>query len=91
MSAHLSFDTLAFAKRPAAAGMRSRQARALAEALSDIVFDRLATRNDLRELEVATKAGLKEPEHRLTVRRGAMLTGSTALTVAILGTLSILA
>ncbi|HEX9964920.1 MAG TPA: hypothetical protein VGB04_08035 [Allosphingosinicella sp.] len=62
MTAHLSFDTLAFAKRLAAAGMASRQAQALAEALNDIVFDTLATKNDLRELEVATKASLKELE-----------------------------
>jgi hypothetical protein len=79
MTAHLSFDTLAFAKRLAAAGMQSRQAQALAEALNDIVFDRLATKNDLRDLE-----------HRLTVRMGAMITASMALTVGILGTLSIL-
>lgn len=90
MTAHLSFDTLAFAKRLAAAGMQSRQAQALAEALNDIVFDTLATKNDLRDLEVATKASLKELEHRLTVRMGAMITGSMALTVAILGTLSVL-
>jgi hypothetical protein len=79
MTAHLGFDTLAFAKRLAAAGMQSRQAQALAEALNDIVFDTLATKNDLRDLE-----------HRLTVRMGAMITASMALTVAILGTLSIL-
>lgn len=90
MTAHLSFDTLAFAKQLAAAGMQSRQAQALAEALNDIVFDTLATKNDLRELEVATKAGLKELEHRLTVRMGAMITASMALTVGILGTLAIL-
>lgn len=101
MTAHLSFDTLAFAKRLAAAGMQSRQAQALAEALNDIVFNTLATKNDLRDLEVATKAGLKDLEvatkvglkdleHRLTVRMGAMITASMALTVGILGTLSIL-
>ena len=89
MSAHLSFDTLAFAKRLAAAGMASRQAQALAEALHDIVFDTLATKNDLRELEVATTASLKELEHRLThnltVRMGAM----NAATIAILSALKI--
>jgi hypothetical protein len=92
MTAHLSFDTLAFAKRLAAAGMDSRQAQALAEALNDIVFDTLATKSDLRELEVATKAGLRELEHRLrnslTIRTGAMIAGSTALIVAVLGTLN---
>jgi len=92
MTAHLSFDTLAFAKRLAAAGMDSRQAQALAEALNDIVFDTLATKSDLRELEVATKASLRELEHRLThsltVRTGAMIAGATALIVAVLGTLA---
>jgi hypothetical protein len=117
MTAHLSFDTLAFAKRLAAAGMESRQAQALAEALNDIVFDTLATKSDLRELELATNTGFKEQEarfkeqesrfreletkletglkdleHRLTnsftVRTGAMIAGSTALIVAILGTLN---
>ena len=92
MTAHLSFDTLAFAKRLAAAGMESRQAQALAEALNDIVFDTLATKSDLRELEVATKTSLNELEHRLTnsltVRTGAMIAGSTALVVAVLGTLA---
>jgi hypothetical protein len=117
MTAHLSFDTLAFAKRLAAAGMESRQAQALAEALNDIVFDTLATKSDLRDLELAMSAGFKEQdgrfkeqdgrfreletrlenglrdlEHRLTnsltVRTGAMIAGSTALIVAILGTLN---
>lgn len=91
MTAHLSFDTLAFAKRLAAAGMDSRQAQALAEALSDIVFDTLATKSDLRDLEVATKTSLRELEHRLTnslmARTGAMIAGATALIVTVLGTL----
>jgi hypothetical protein len=81
MSAHLSFDTLAFAKRLAAAGMDSRQAQALAEALNDIVFDTLATKNDLRELE-------HRLTNSLTIRMGAMIAGSTALVVAVLGTLN---
>jgi two-component sensor histidine kinase len=99
MTAQLSFDTLAFAKRLAAAGMDSRQAQALAEALNDIVFDTLSTKNDLRDLGVATSAQIdrleammREMEHRLTnsltVRTGAMIAGSTALIVAILGTLN---
>jgi hypothetical protein len=89
VSAHMSFDTLAFAKRLAAAGMNSGQAQALAEALNDIVFDTLATKSDLRELQLATKADLRELEHRLmnkmTVRMGAM----TAATIGILSALKI--
>jgi len=76
MMAQLSFDTLAFVKRLAAAGMDARHAEALAEALTVHAFT-----------DVATKADLKELELRLTMRVGAMIATSTALTVAILGTL----
>jgi hypothetical protein len=79
MTAQLSFNTLALAKRLAAAGMDPRQAEALAEALHDIVFDTLATKNDLRELELRLT-------HSLTVRMGAMIAAATA----ILGALNIL-
>jgi hypothetical protein len=78
MTARLSFDTLAFAKRLAAAGMESRQAQALAEALNDIVFDTLATKSDLQDLE-------HRLTNKLTVRMGAM----TAATIAIIGALKI--
>jgi hypothetical protein len=74
--AQLGFDTLAFSKRLAAAGMESRQAEALAEALTEHAFDSLATKTDLKELEL-----------RLTLRMGAISAASTALTVAIIGTL----
>jgi hypothetical protein len=73
------FDTLAFSKRLSAAGMDTRQAEALADALIG-AFDSLATKADLRELELRLT-------NALTLRFGAMLAASTALTVGILGTL----
>lgn len=76
MMAQVGFDTLAFVKRLAAAGMNAPQAEALAEALTDHAFADVATKSDLKELEL-----------RLTLRMGAMIATSTALTVAILGTL----
>jgi hypothetical protein len=78
MTAQFAFDTLAFVKRLSAAGMESRQAEALAEALSAHAFDDLATKSDL-------KSALQDLELRLTIRMGAMAAASTALTVAILG------
>ena len=48
MIAQFVFDTLAFVKRLAAAGMDTRQAEALAEALTAHAFDLLATKADLR-------------------------------------------
>jgi hypothetical protein len=76
MTAHFAFDTLAFVKRLSAAGMQTRQAEALAEALTAHAFDDLATKADLKDLEL-----------RLTMRMGAMSAASAALTVAILGAL----
>ena len=70
MMAQLSFDTLAFVKRLAAAGMNTRQAEAFAEALSEHAFTEVATRSDLKEWEL-----------RLTLRMGAM----SAAIIAILG------
>ena len=74
--AQLGFDTLAFVKRLSAAGMNGRQAEAFAEALSEHAFTELATKSDLKDLEL-----------RLTMRMGAMTAASAALTVAILGVL----
>lgn len=76
MMAQLGFDTLAFVKRLAAAGMNSRHAEAIAEALTDHAFESLATKADWEKLEL-----------RLTLRMGAISAASTALTVAIIGTL----
>lgn len=74
------FDMLAFVKRLSAAGMNARQAKALAEALTENALTQLATKAGLRELEL--RLG-----NRLTMRFGAMIAASTALTVAILGAL----
>jgi hypothetical protein len=94
MAAQLAFDTLAFVKRLSAAGMETPQAEALAEALVDSAFNNLATKADVQELRLATKADLRELElrltHNLTVRTGAMIGASTALSVAILGVLNAL-
>jgi hypothetical protein len=83
--AQFGFDTLAFVKRLSAAGMDTRHAEALAEALNDNAFSSLATKEDLREV----RSELREMELRLTnnltVRMGAM----TAATIAILGALDI--
>lgn len=82
MMAQFGFDTLAFVKRLAAAGMNARHAEALAEALTEHAFIELATKADLREMELRLT-------NSLTMRFGAMMAASTALTVAILGTLGV--
>jgi len=92
--ANFGFDTLGFVKRLSAAGMETRQAEALADAINEVAFDSVVTRSDLaevraevRELGLAFRAEMKELELRITGRMGALIAGSTALTVAILGAL----
>ena len=67
-------------KRLAAAGMDTRQAKALAETLPAHAFDSLVTKAKLR-------AALHELELRLTMRMGAILAASTAISVTIFGAL----
>lgn len=58
----IAFDTLAYAKKLQAAGFSQQQAEALAEAQAQLVDERLATKQDLRELE-----------YRLVIRLGSMI------------------
>jgi acyl-CoA hydrolase len=53
--AQLSFDKLAFVKRLSAAGMDAQLAEALAEALDEMVFDTLATKSGLEEVELSLR------------------------------------
>ena len=98
MNTHVSFDTHAFVKRLESSGMATAQAEALADALGDLVFETTATKSDLRELgltlandlktlELKIAGDLKDQELRLMSRLGAVVAGSTALTIAILGAL----
>ena len=92
------FDTQAFVRRMEAAGMARAVAEELADLLGGTVLDGLVMRRDLhetemrldghlRETELRLRQEMKELELRATVRLGAMLAGSTALIVAVLGAL----
>ena len=53
------FNTHAFVKRLTAAGMPEAQAEALADEQMRLIDERLATKEDIARLEIATKAALK--------------------------------
>jgi hypothetical protein len=67
-----TFDTLSYAKKLKAAGFTDEQAEIQAEALSQIIEERLATKQDLKELELRLK-------HDLTLRLGGMLAAGIAV------------
>ena len=79
MSSTVVFDTLAYAKKLKAAGFTEEQAEVQAEALAEIVDERLATKQDI----LALKRDIKELEMRLTIRLGTMMAISIAIVAAL--------
>lgn len=72
-----TFDTLGYAKKLENAGFTRQQAEAQAAALREMIEDRIATKQDLRELELRLK-------YDLTIRLGGIVVACTAILLAIL-------
>ena len=70
------FDTHAFVKRLTRAGMPEQQAEVLAHSQATLIDEKLATKRDLKELELRLK-------HGLTIRLGSMM-------VAAIGVMAVL-
>jgi hypothetical protein len=62
----ITFDTHAYIKKLKAVGVPEEQAEVQAQAIADLVTDRLVTKDDLER-------GLKELEYRLVIRLGSMI------------------
>lgn len=79
----IAFDTLAYANRLKKAGVKSEQAEAEAEALYDamssMVRDNIATKQDLREVEHRLKNNIRALETKVTLRIGTMLAAGVGL------------
>ena len=79
----ITFNTLAYAKKLKAVGFTEDQAEVQAEALAQIIDERLATKQDI----LALRRDMKEMElrlkHDLTLRLGAMLTATVAIFAAL--------
>jgi len=90
MSNAIAFDTLAYAKKLKKVGFTEEQAEVQAEALAQIIDERLATKQDIIALKRdinEVKRDIKEMElrlrHDLTVRLGAMLAAGIAIVAAL--------
>ena len=75
--ASIVFNTLEYAKRLEGAGFTRQQAEAQANIMTEIVDEKMATKQDLRELE-----------YRLTIRVGSMLAAAVAVLAALITFLS---
>jgi len=60
MAHTITFDTLAYAKKLIAVGVPAQQAEVQAQALVEIVDEHLATKHDLKEMELALKRDMQE-------------------------------
>ena len=76
MDHSIPFDTHAYVKRLKAAGVPEAQAEVHAEAIAELVNEQLATKRDLRELELRLK-------HDLTLRLGAVAVAAVAVVAAL--------
>ena len=74
--AAMAFDTHAFVKELMQAGMPEAQAEVLARSQAVLIDEKLATKRDLKELELRLK-------HDLTLRLGSMMVVAIGIVAAL--------
>lgn len=72
------FDTLKAARRLTDAGFDEEKAGAIVTAFAEDINERVATKDDLRQLE-------ERLDHRLTIRMGMVATTATGVLLAAIG------
>ncbi len=81
------FDTHAFVKELTQAGMSEEQAEVLARSQAALIDEKLATKQDLKELEARLTRDMKELElrlkHDLTLRLGSMMVVAIGVVAAL--------
>lgn len=75
----LTFDILAYAKKLKAAGFTEEQAEVQAEAFAEIIEERLTTKQDLKELELAMRRDLAAVKSEIIKWVAGMLVAQAAI------------
>ena len=90
MGQAIAFDTHAYVKKLKAVGFTEEQAEVQTETLAELIDERLATKHDLKELEVVLKRDIaeikcekKEMELRMTIKLGAITTSGIIIVAAL--------
>ena len=87
MASSIAFDTHAFVKELTEAGMPEAQAEVLANSQAKLIDEKLATKQDLKDLEERLRRDMKELElrlkHDLTVRLGSMMVIAVGVVAAL--------
>lgn len=79
----VAFDTHAFVKELTRVGMPEEQAEVLAQSQATLIDEKLATKQDLKELEMSLRREMKELELRLTIRLGSMMVVAVGVVAAL--------
>lgn len=78
-----TFDTLGYFEKLKAAGFTEEQARAQANALREVIEERLVTKGDLVQMELRLTSEMQKLELRMTLKLGAMMAASVAIVAAL--------
>ncbi len=88
MSQALIFDSLSYVKKMESAGFTRQQAEVQAEALREIITEKLVTKEyfdmKIHELDVNLAASMRELQYSLIIKLGSMIIGSVAVIAALL-------
>jgi len=79
MPTSLTFDTLAYVKKLKSAGVPEEQAEVQAETFAEIFEERIATKQDLKELELALKHDLANIKSEIIKWVAGMLVAQAAI------------
>jgi len=79
MAGAITFDTLAYVKKLKAAGVPEKQAEVQAETFAAIIEDRIATKQDLKALEVSLKQDLANAKAEIIKWVAGMLLAQAAV------------
>jgi len=79
----ITFDTHTFVKKLKAVGFTEEQAEVFAAEQARLIEDKLATKNDLVELENNLRRDMKELEYRMIIKLGTLM----VLAIGVMATL----
>ena len=77
--ASLTFDTLAYVKKLKAAGVPESQAEVQAETFAEIIDEKLATKRDLKEMELALRSDMVAVKSEIIKWVAGMLVAQAAI------------
>ena len=79
----ITFDTHSFVKKLKAVGFTEEQAEVFASEQARLIEDKLATKNDLVELEINLRRDMRELEYRIIIKLGGLMAASIAVVAAL--------